>query len=567
MRTLLAVCTLLQMAAPAAAGGAGGAVSEGAADIILYSGRILTLSEPEPSQQPSALGIRGERIAWLGADPEVLAHRDAGTLAVDLAGAVVVPGFCDAHAHLYGLGKALAEIDLTGTRSAEECVARVRQAALASPGAAWLQGRGWDQNDWAVAEFPQRGLLDAAVPGRAVLLRRVDGHAAWVSSEALRRAGISAATPDTAGGRILRDGAGEPTGVLIDNAVDLVRAVIPPETPAETRRRVRLAIDHCLRHGLTAVHEAGVPADRLALYEQMAADGELDLRLYCMLEDDPATLDTWLARGPFRSADGLLSVRSVKLYADGALGSRGALLLADYSDDPGNSGLQLTPRAHLLEVARRAGRAGFQVCTHAIGDGANRLVLDIYEQVLGELHLHDARWRVEHAQILNPGDLPRFAALGVIASMQPVHCTSDLDWVEARLGPERSAGGYAWHGLLASGARICFGTDFPVEDVDPLAGLYAARTRQHQDGTPPGGWHPEQCLDGRTALRLYTAGGAYAAFAEDRLGEVAPGRLADLTVLTGDPAAVAPEELLKLRPLLTVVAGRIRFDGRDRDAP
>jgi predicted amidohydrolase YtcJ len=567
MRTLLAVCTLLQMAAPAVQGGAGSAVPEGSADIILYNGRILTLSEPEPNPAPSALGILGERIAWLGADPEVLAHRGAGTLAVDLAGAVVVPGFCDAHAHLYGLGKALAEIDLAGTCSAEECVARVRQAALASSGDAWLQGRGWDQNDWVVPEFPHRALLDAAVPGRAVLLRRVDGHAAWVSSEALRRAGITATTPDTAGGRILRDEAGEPTGVLVDNAVDLVRAVIPPVAPAELRRRVRLAVDHCLRHGLTAVHEAGVPAERLALYEQMAADGELDLRLYCMLEDDPATLDTWLARGPFRSADGLLNIRSVKLYADGALGSRGALLLADYSDDPGNHGLQLTPSAHLLEVARRAGRAGFQVCTHAIGDGANRLVLDIYEQVLGELDLRGARWRVEHAQILNLRDLARFAALGIIASMQPVHCTSDMDWVEARLGPDRSAGGYVWRSLLESGAHLCFGTDFPVEDVDPLAGLYAARTRQHPDGTPPGGWHPEQCLDGRTALRLYTAGGAYAAFQEDQLGEVAPGRLADLTVLTEDPTAVVPAELLKLRPLLTVVAGRIRFDGRELVGP
>ena len=559
MYTLLAVCTLLNMAAPAAAGG--GAVPEGPADLILHGGRVLTMSEPEPTPAPTAVGIVGRRIAWVGSDAAVLAHRGPRTRTVDLAGAVVIPGLCDAHAHLYGLGKALAEIDLNGTRSADECVARVRAAAAAAP-EGWLQGRGWDQNDWATAGFPHRAALDDAVPGRAVLLRRVDGHAAWVSSEALRRAGIGPDTPDPEGGRIVRDAAGEPTGILVDNAADLVREIVPPVEADEIRRRVLLAAEHCLRLGLTAVHEAGVPAARLALYEEMAAAGELPLRLNCMLEDDPETLDAWLPRGPFRSADGLLSVGAVKLYADGALGSRGALLLADYDDDPGNRGLQLTPREHLLEVARRAGRAGLQVCTHAIGDGANRLVLDVYEQVLGELALDDARWRVEHAQILHPDDLPRFAALGVIASMQPVHCTSDMDWAADRLGEARLAGAYAWRSLLEDGARLCFGTDFPVERVEPLEGLYAARTRRHRDGTPAGGWRAGECLDGRTALRLYTAGGAYAAFAEEELGAVTPGRLADLTVLDGDPVACPPEELLRLRALLTVVAGEIRHDGR-----
>jgi predicted amidohydrolase YtcJ len=485
---------------------------------------------------------------------------------IDLAGAVVIPGFCDAHAHLHGLGKSLAEIELSGTRSAQEVVARVQQAARAAPQTAWLQGRGWDQNDWPVQEFPHRSLLDTAVGDRPVILRRVDGHAAWVSSAALEQAGITAATGDPPGGRIIRAPDGEPTGVLIDNAVDLVQDVIPPVDQTEQQRRVELAIEHCLRHGITGVHDAGVSADQLDLYRKMAAEGKLALRLYCMLQDDPATLDRELPRGPYVSPDGLLIIRAVKLYADGALGSRGALLLSDYSDDPGNRGLQLTPTPHLVEVARRAGRSGFQVCTHAIGDAGNRLCMDVYEQVLRELALVDARWRIEHAQVLSPADVPRFGQLGVIASMQPVHCTSDMDWAGQRLGTKRTVGAYAWRMLLDAGARLCFGTDFPVEDVDPLAGLYAARTRMHADGTPAGGWHSQQCLDGRTALRLYTAGPAFASFREQELGSIGPGMYADLTVLSGDPTEVRPPELLRLRTLMTIVGGRVRYDGRRDDA-
>ncbi len=558
MLTLLALLAAAPPLAFAAAAPAGGPAA--AADLVLVGGRVLTLLDPEPQPAPTAIAVRGDRIVFVGDDAEarLLAAR-TGARVVELDGGVVVPGLCDGHAHLYGLGKALATIDLTGIPSPEAAAARVAEAARATPGDGWLEGRGWDQNRWPAREFPDRRPLDAAAPRRPVILRRVDGHAAWVNGPALARAGITAATPDPAGGRILRDTAGEPTGILVDNAVDLVAGVVPPPTPEERERRVRLALAHCLERGLTGLHDAGADAATVAVCQKLAATGELGLRLHVMLADDPATLEPWLARGPWTSPDGMLAVRAVKLYADGALGSRGALLLRDYDDDPGNRGLAVTTAARLEETARRAGRAGFQVCTHAIGDAANRGVLDLYEKLAAELGLRDARWRIEHAQLLDPADLPRFARLGVIASMQPVHCTSDLAWVPARVGEERARGAYAWRALLDSGARLCWGTDAPVEAADPLPGLQAARTRARADGTPAGGWHPEQTVGPREALALYTAGPAWAAFREHDLGALAPGRLADLTVLSGDPVATEAGALPGLRPLLTVVAGRVRW--------
>ncbi len=566
---LLLLLPLLAGSGPATARAADEvAVSPAAprADLVLVSGHVVTLQDPEPKPAPTAVAVAAGRIVLVGDDEAARAAAAPGARVIDLEGAVVVPGFCDAHCHVEGLGKALEQVDLVGTGSAAECADLAAAAAAALPPDAWVQGRGWDQNDWPEPAFPDRARLDGAVGDRPALLRRIDGHAAWASSEALRRAGIDAATPDPDGGRILRDAAGEPTGILVDRAIELVDAVVPEPTAADRRRRLGLAFAHCLERGVTSVHDAGVSLPGLRIYEDLADRGELPLRVHAMLEDDEPTLAAYLPRGPFRHPGGRLQVTMVKLYADGALGSRGARLLADYADEPGNRGLLVNPREHLAAAALRAGRAGFQVCTHAIGDGGNRAVLDVYEQVLGELGrlgpAADARWRVEHAQILDPSDLPRFAALGVVASMQPTHCTSDMDWVERRLGPDRCAGAYAWRSLLDDGARLCFGTDFPVERVDPLAGLYAARTRQHPDGTPPGGWRPQERLSGREALRLYTAGGAWAAFREDELGRLAPGMLADMVVLDVDPVACEPAALLRGRTLLTIVGGEVVHDGR-----
>ncbi len=554
MAVLLALCASLVIPSPDVLNSPAPA---GPADLILHGGRVLTMLEPEPDPAPTGLAARAGRIIYVGDDRGALALRGPDSQVVDLRGAVAMPGLVDAHCHLYGLGKTLAEIDLVGTADAAACVGIVVAAAAAQP-EGWLQGRGWDQNTWHDRSWPHRRSLDDAVPGRAVVLRRVDGHAAWVSSEALHLAGITRATPDPVGGSIRRDADGEPTGILVDNAVDLVLAVVPEPPAAEVRRRVLVAARRCLEAGLTGVHEAGVSWARVELYRALATSGELGLRIYGMLDDQPATLAAGFAAGPDAPSDDLVTVGAVKLYADGALGSRGALLLADYADEPGWRGLQVTATEHLRDVCRRAAAAGFQVCTHAIGDGANRLMLDLYEETLGPA-LPSRRWRLEHAQIVDPADLPRFGRLGVIASMQPVHCTSDMDWVATRLGPDRLAGAYAWRRLLDEGALLCFGTDFPVEAVDPLATLFAARTRTHPDGTPGGGWQPSQRLDGRTALRLATLGAAYAAGRESRAGVLAPGYWADVTVLDGDPTTVAPAGLLGLVVQATIVAGRVQY--------
>jgi predicted amidohydrolase YtcJ len=340
----------------------------------------------------------------------------------------------------------------------------------------------------------------------------------------------------------------------------LVFDVIPEIGPEETRRRITMAMDHCVAHGLTGVHEAGASWSRAQVYRDMAAKGELDLRVYAMYTDLPSTLEKAFAEGPVFTADGMLTIRAIKLYADGALGSRGALLMDDYTDQPGHRGLQVTPADHMREVMHNGGMAGFQICTHAIGDRANHMVLDLYEDVLRELKLEDARWRVEHAQILVPADIPRFGKLGVIAAMQPVHCTSDMDWADERLGEDRLAGCYAWRSLLDSGAHLCYGTDFPVEKVNPLAGLYSAITRTHPDGTPIGGWQPQEAVDAATALELYTGGGAYAGFEEEESGRVKAGFRADLTVLDGNPVTCKPADLLKMKVKMTIVNGRIAYE-------
>jgi predicted amidohydrolase YtcJ len=542
------------------------------ADLVLKGGRIVTLDDTGPAGA-TAVALRGGLIVAVGSDAEAMALRGPQTGVIDLEGAVVVPGLVDSHMHLMGLGKALAEVDLVGAESADDCAARVAAHLASVPddgGAGWIQGRGWDQNDWFGRAWPERSTLDAVTAGRPCLLRRVDGHAAWANSEALRLAGVTAATPDPDGGQILRDAAGKPTGILVDNAVDLVRDVIPAPSLPQKAAWLERAVEHCVAHGLTAVHDAGVSWETAGVVRDMAVRrgpaGGLRLRWYGMVEDEPASLDSAFTAGPILDEHGLVTLRAVKLYADGALGSRGALLLEDYNDRPGHRGLAVTPEAHLEAVARRAADAGFQVGAHAIGDAANRLVLDIYERVFAELVPADRRWRVEHAQILDPADIPRFAELGVIAAMQPVHCTSDMDWADERLGADRLAGAYAWRSLLDAGAHVCGGTDAPVEAVDPLAGLYAARTRQHPDGTPIGGWQPHQKLDGVTALRLATTEGAYAAFAEHQRGMVRTGFQADLTVLDGDPTTCPAEDLLSMGVVMTVVDGRIAWSSRPTTA-
>ncbi|RMH41522.1 MAG: amidohydrolase [Deltaproteobacteria bacterium] len=524
-----------------------------AADVALIGGDVWTMDDAAPHAE--AIAWRDGRIVAVGTVAEVRRHVGPGTRVIDLDGRTVTPGLIDAHAHLYGLGGALATVALKGAASEVEAAERIAAAAAGRAAGEWITGRGWDQTRWQPARFPTRATLDAAVPDHPVAVRRVDGHALWANSRALALAGVTRATADPPGGKIVRDAAGEPTGVLVDAAMDLIEAKIPEPSAAERRRRIAAAARVAVAAGLTGVHEMGLTDDTIAVYREMAADGELPLRVYALLAyragiaGELATRKRYLDDG-----DGRFSLRGVKAFADGALGSRGAALLAPYADDPGNTGLEITGRDELAALAMAAADAGWQVAVHAIGDRGNRNALDAFERAIAAHPGADLRFRVEHAQVLAPEDIPRFGALGVIASMQPTHATSDMRWAEQRLGPERVRGAYAWRSVLASGGRIAAGSDFPVEEVSPLLGVYAAVTRQDAQGQPPGGWYPDQRLTLAEALHAFTADAAYAGFAEDRVGRLRAGMLADVTVF--DRPLAADRSLLATKVELTVVGGR-----------
>jgi predicted amidohydrolase YtcJ len=505
------------------------------------------------------IAIADGRVLALVPAADAAPWRRAAAEVVDLAGAHVFPGMTESHGHLVGYGAALEQVDLHDAASLEEVVARVRQAAATLPPGAWVLGFGWDQNLWPDKRFPTNRTLSAAVADRPVLLRRVDGHAALANARALATASITAATPDPPGGRIVRETSGRPTGVLLDTAEALLDRAVPAPTAADIERRVLLAGRRLTAFGITEVHDPGTTAPELAVLRALHAAGRLPLRVYVMLAtNDDDWLDGELAAGPRVSRDGMLAVRAVKLFADGALGSRGALLSAPYSDDPSTRGLEVTSEARLADVVRRAARAGFQPCIHAIGDAAVTRVLDIYERELGARG-DVLRPRVEHAQIVRPEDVPRFAELDAIASVQPIHCTSDMPWAPDRLGPARIAWAYRWRSLLAAGAHLCLGSDVPVASPDPRLGMWAAVTRRTPQGTPSGGWNPAERLSPAEALAGYTSWAAFAAFEEDWRGRIAPGYAADLTVLDRDLTAGDPAVILQAKVLRTVVAGRDVF--------
>ena len=553
--TALAAVGLAASAARAAEAPAGAVP----ADLILHNAIVHTLDPAAPRAR--ALAARDGRIVFVGDDDGALALRGDGTRVLDLAGATVLPGLIDAHAHFLGLGKTLQSLDLVGTTSIEQVRERVQAACEGTVPGAWIYGRGWDQNDWSEARFPTADELPDC-GDRPVYLARVDGHAYWVNRAALARAGIDASTPDPEGGRIERDASGEPTGVLLDRAADLVREAVPDPAPQILRDRALLAQEACLRVGLTGVVDAGIDREGINAYHALAKEGQLRIRVYAMLDtEDPELLDAYLAGPPQVGLyDDHLTLRAVKLYADGALGSRGAALLADYSDDPGNAGLLVTDPARLEEVTRRALSAGWQVATHAIGDRANRTTLDAYERALATLPGGEYRLRIEHAQVVASEDIPRFVQMGVIPSMQPTHATSDMPWAGERLGAGRLAGAYAWRSFLNAGARLPLGSDFPVESPDPLWGIYAAVTRQDHAGEPRDGWLPGQRLTATEAVRGFTLDAAHASFEEDIKGSLVVGKLADAVVLSADPFAVTPAELLEIQVRMTVVGGEVVYE-------
>jgi predicted amidohydrolase YtcJ len=534
--------------------GAGGAD----ADLVLTGGAVITMDKARPTA--TAVAIRGDRILAVGGDREIMSWVGPRTRVIRLAGRGVSPGLIDSHAHLFELGSALEAVSLRGAAS-EEAAAQVAAGAAASlPAGEWLIGRGWDQNRWPDKKFPTAATLDKLVGERPTALERIDGHALWVSTAALQLAGIDRSTPDPRGGRIVRDGAGEATGVLVDSAMDLVNFKRPGITDSGRQRRILAGARQAIAAGITCVHEMGIDDRTADVYRNLADERRLPLRVYGFLSGDPAVAESLGRRVAEidRSGSERFVLRGVKLFADGALGSRGAVLLAPYSDDPKNSGIWVTQAGELERAVEAAAEAGWQLAIHAIGDAGVRAVLDAYESVIAQHPNRDFRLRVEHAQVIAPGDMARFAKLGVIASMQPTHATSDMPWAETRLGPDRIKGAYAWRQLLASGAHLAFGSDFPVEEVSPLLGLHAAVTRQDAKGQPAGGWRPEEKLSLEEALAAFTTAGAHASFAEQHRGRVKTGMVADLTVydrpLRGDAS------LLETKVDMTIVGGELVYE-------
>jgi predicted amidohydrolase YtcJ len=531
------------------------------AELIVHNARIYTVDRMHPVAR--AMAVRGGRIVFVGAERGAMALHGGGTRVVDLQGKTVIPGMVDAHAHLAGLGTSLRIVNLVGTRSVDDVIARVAARAKEVPRGSWILGRGWDQNDWPDTRFPTHEALSRALPDHPVYLTRVDGHAAFVNEAALRAASIEADTPDPDGGRILRGANGAATGVLVDRAQLIVNRVIPPPSRQEQRASILAAVREANRWGLTGIHDAGVARATIDLYEELAKAGEYTLRNYVMVANDSADIGHYLARGPQSGLyDGHLWIRSIKVVADGALGSRGAALLEPYSDDAGNSGLEVTPARRIRAIAIQALRRGFQVNTHAIGDRANRTALDAYAAALAEVPVADHRFRVEHAQILHHEDIPRFSELGVIPSMQASHQTSDMYWAGNRIGSGRLLGAYAWRSLLDLGNIIPNGSDFPVEAVNPLISFHAAVSRQDANDWPAGGWFPEQRMTREEALESMTIWPAYAAFQERELGSLSVGKYADFVVLDQDIMRVAPSAILATRVLATYIGGRAVYEAR-----
>ncbi len=524
------------------------------ADLVLVNGRIYTVDPVRPLA--TGLAVARGRILFVGSETEARALTGPRTRVVDLAGKTVVPGFIDAHAHLLGLGRSLRNVHLAGATSYEEVIRRVLERAREMKPGEWIIGRGWDQNRWPSKEFPTHEALSRAVPSNPVILERIDGHAVLANAAAMRIAGVSAATKDPAGGRVLRLPDGSPSGVFVDNATPLVERRIPRSSREETRRAILTAVAEANRWGLVGVHDPGEGRSDIGEFESLAREGRLTLRDYVMVSDDSAAIAHFIARGPgIALYDGRIWIRAIKLYADGALGSRGAALLEPYSDDPGNRGLVRTPPEHLERVAELGLRHGFQVNIHAIGDRGNRIALDAFAAALKAVPRADHRFRIEHAQVISPPDIPRFAALGVIPSMQSTHQTSDMRWAEARLGPQRIRGAYAWRSLLNTGAIIPNGTDFPVEEVNPIITFHSAVTRQDATNWPPGGWYPGEAMTREEALKSMTIWAAFAGFQENVMGSLTPGKYADFVILDRDIMTIKENEILSTRVLATYLGG------------
>ena len=530
----------------------------GSVDRVYYNGTIYTMDEERPVAQAVATG--GGRVIFAGSVEEVFALAGDRAERIDLGGTFIIPGLTDAHAHFIGYAEQRHRIDLVGTRSLAEVKERISDYIGGDVPGGWVYGRGWDQNDWPDKEYPNRTDLDEVSRDIPILVRRVCGHAAVANSRALELAGIGEQTPDPTGGRIARDEEGKATGLLFEEAVSLVRDVIPPFTADERKAFLKEAAKECLSVGLVGVHEMGLSVEEVGLYRELYDSGDLPFRITAFLDAPEGGIEGDARETLERAvADDFFRLVGIKFYVDGSLGARSAALLEDYSDDPGNRGMLVTERRELLAGILECHGMGLQAAVHAIGDRGIRIVLDIYEQVLREHPRQDARHRIEHAQIVNAADIGRFAELGVIPSMQFTHCTSDMPWAEDRLGRERIKGAYAWRSYLEAGCRIPGGSDFPVESIDPFLGLYAAVTRKNLAGEPSAGWYGGQCLTMEEAVRAFTVDAAYAAHLENERGSISPGKLADFIVLSQDIMNIDPKLVPSIEVLMTVLGGEIVF--------
>jgi hypothetical protein len=552
-----------------------------AADLLLINGRVYTLNWSEPagdgSLKPdaphdekgwkpdaSAVAVRNGQIVFVGETRDTGEYRSESTRVVDLAGATVIPGLADSHTHVFALGALLDQVDLIDVDTEEEAVARVAERAKSVPKGSWIVGRGWDEGAWA-NRYPDKALLSEAVPDHPVFLASLHTFAGWANQRALDVAGITAETEAPAGGEIRHGADGEPSGLFLNRAVPLISDAIPPPPRETVAKQVIAALEHMAKDGYVTVHEAGLDAGEMDILEELEASASLPIRVYAMLSlRDEDLVREWIARGPDKDTDSMLVTRSVKAFYDGALGSRGARLLYDYADRPGHRGVSGDEYGFNEALTEEAMQKGFQVAIHAIGDAGNREALDILERIFTR-HPRAAlnRHRIEHAQVVHPDDIPRFGKLGVIASMEPPHAMEDKAWAEARLGPERILGAYAWRSLRESGSPLTFNSDNPGSDHDVFYGLHSAITRQDKQRQPEGGWFAEQAVNVDEAIRAYTNWSAYAAFREDRTGILAPGRWADITVIDIDPfvlAAQDPALILEGRVLMTVVGGNVVYE-------
>lgn len=535
------------------------------ADLVLRGGKIVTVDDARPHAQ--ALAVRGDRIVAVGSDQQIEPLIGEMTQVIDLQGRLAVPGFIEGHGHFVGLGQSMMTLDLTQAETWDDIVDQVRQAAQTTPRGEWILGRGWHQSKWLsppepnVVGYPVHTLLSQATPYHPVLLTHASGHMSFANQMAMDLAGVDSTTPDPRGGEILHDEDRKPSGVFRESAQSLVD--IRRSTPEQQRRdlltAIGLATDECLRKGITSFQDAGSSFYTIDVFRGLAEQGELKVRLWVMVNDSDGRLADLLPKSrTIGAGNDFLTVRAIKQSIDGALGAHGAWLLKPYADLPSSTGLNTMSINAIRQTAKLAVEHDFQLCVHAIGDRANREVLKIFEETfLDHRSEQSRRWRIEHAQHLHPSDIPRFAGLGVIASMQGVHCTSDGVFVIDRLGVQRAKeGAYVWQSLINSGAVVINGTDVPVEAVDPLASIYASVTRRLADGTE---FFPEQCMTREQALRSYTINSAYAAFEEDLKGSLTVGKLADVVVLSEDILTCPADEIPRTKVVYTIVAGQVAF--------